>query len=264
MNTLPAFATPTHTLRRTAPLLILLLTVAICSLVAQTTPSTKLPKLTTVNGTTYTDITVTSVEAAGIRITHDSGLTTIPWAQVPADLRTALGYDPQKMAEAAKQAQVAANAREPKARIGATPEDFRKAGCAFIGTTQSNIGSTETTFLRGDYYIFATFWRGTCHQLAVTYADLMDARPDFARSLSNVKKLTGAYETFIKALLEANAGGSAWEQLQWPGEVRNWKRKDGRVIASYIPGRIKFTTKEFNDAIQADTEARRQKSLNGF
>lgn len=56
----------------------------------------KLPKLTTTDGTSYTDVTIIAVYSSGVRIAHDSGLATIPWTQIPPDIRRSLGYNPQK------------------------------------------------------------------------------------------------------------------------------------------------------------------------
>ena len=247
-------------------LLILLLTVAITSVVAQA-PATKLPKLTTTDGTAYNDVTVTAVEAAGIRITHDSGLATIPWAQVPADLRTTLGYDPKKLVEAAKQAQAAAKAREPKARIGATPEEFQRAGCAFIGQNRSNLGSTSVQYQRGNYILTATFWRGTCHEIRfMDAAEIQFRRSSDADLVTEGKELTGGYNEFLKTVLDSNAGEAQWnEDKLFTNSARRWSRSDGQVTAEYIGrGRLTLTTKQWRDALSAGAQQQEKKSLDGF
>src|SRR5712691_12579409 len=140
--------------------------IAICSIavissvsfaLAEPSP-TKIAKLTTLDGTTYVDVTVGEADVTGLHIMHSFGAATIPWAQVPPEIRVSVGYDPQKLAEAAKKLQLAAQAQEPKARIGATPDEFRRAGCAYIGQSQGPLDTTVMEFQRGNYIISATFW----------------------------------------------------------------------------------------------------------
>jgi hypothetical protein len=99
----------------------------------------RIPELKTTAGATYTDVTIGEMEAAGLHITHSRGAATLPWSEVPAGLRSALGYNPQALARSAQAAQAAARGSEPKARIGATPEEFQRAGCAYIGQGNGNL-----------------------------------------------------------------------------------------------------------------------------
>ena len=99
--------------------------IAICSIavissvsfaLAEPSP-TRIPKFTTLDGSTYVDVTLNEADMTGLHIMHSSGAATIPWAQVPPDIKASVGYDPQKLAAAAKSLQLAAQAQGPKARI---------------------------------------------------------------------------------------------------------------------------------------------------
>ncbi len=107
---------------RTMRLTIIIYFLAVAVLVSQS-PATNFPKLTATDGTVYTGVTITGADSTGIRFSHDSGLASIPWAQVPADVQASLGYDPKKAAEATRQSaaakaqQQAAAANDPAAKL---------------------------------------------------------------------------------------------------------------------------------------------------
>jgi hypothetical protein len=52
---------------------------AIPIVVAQQAPK-KIPRLTTLTGATYTDVTLGESEVAGLHIKHRTGAATIPWS----------------------------------------------------------------------------------------------------------------------------------------------------------------------------------------
>ena len=57
--------------------------------------------ITTSDGKTYHDVTVTRAEADGLVITHSGGAGKVPFLELPKDIREKYGYDPAK-AEAAR------------------------------------------------------------------------------------------------------------------------------------------------------------------
>jgi formylglycine-generating enzyme required for sulfatase activity len=61
----------------------------------------KVPQLILANGTTYTDVTFTKVEADTITITHAGGILRIPMEALKPESQQALGYDPEKAAASA-------------------------------------------------------------------------------------------------------------------------------------------------------------------
>ena len=73
--------------------------------------------LTTLNGKKYTGVTVTRVEGDAIAINHDDGTARVYFADLPPELRTKYGYDPNKAAAAAAQrAEAMARQREIDAK----------------------------------------------------------------------------------------------------------------------------------------------------
>ena len=73
--------------------------------------------LTTLNGKKYTGVTVTRVEGDAIAINHDDGTARVFFADLPPELRTKYGYDPNKAAAAAAQrAEAMARQREIDAK----------------------------------------------------------------------------------------------------------------------------------------------------
>ena len=61
------------------------------------------------------------------------------------------------------------------------------------------------------------------------------------------KQLRGEYEKFFAAVLDANSGGSAWEEVTLPGQFRRWKRADVAMSAKGVGlGNITLTTSELN------------------
>lgn len=236
-----------------------------CSVALAQKVGDRIPELKTNAGTTYTHVTIGETEAAGLHITRSSGVVTLPWTEVPPGLRSALGYNPQALARSAQAAQTAARASEPKARIGATPEEFQRAGCAYIGQGGGNLGSAVVNYQRGDYVIEATFWGGYCHELLFMDSAMVEARRS-AGLIMEAKELMGSYNEFVKTVLDTNAGGAAWrEDKLLTDRARQWTRTDGQIVARYIGGgRLTLTTKAFSDALAADTQHREKKSLEGF
>ena len=80
------------------------------------------------------------------------------------------------------------------------------------------------------------------------------------------KELTGAYEDFIRTVLDSNAGKAEWrEQRLLTRYAREWVRSDGQMTARYIGGgRLTLITKQFKDAQVDDGQKREKKSLEGF
>lgn len=221
----------------------------------------KLGELKTVGGHEYHDVTVTEKSAEGIAVRHKSGVVRLPWNEVPAETQRLLGHDPQTLTRSAQ----TARASEPKARIGATSEEFQRAGCAYIGQGSGNLGSTVVNYQRGNYIIQATFWGGRCHELMFMDSAMVEARRS-AGLIMDAKELMGSYNEFVKTVLETNAGGAAWhEDKLLTDRARQWTRTDGQVVARYIGGgRVTLTTKAFSDALAADSQHREKKSLEGF
>jgi hypothetical protein len=61
--------------------------------------STVLPSdITTRDGTTYKHAEVTGVDADGLRITHSTGVTKVPFDNLPDELQKQYGYDRSKVA----------------------------------------------------------------------------------------------------------------------------------------------------------------------
>jgi hypothetical protein len=56
----------------------------------------KIPELTTSGGKTYLSVLITKVTPSQITIIHEAGVARIPFAELPAELREKLGYDPAK------------------------------------------------------------------------------------------------------------------------------------------------------------------------
>jgi hypothetical protein len=228
-------------------------------------PPKKIARLKTLAGVTYSDVTIGDSDVYGLHIIHSTGAATIPWAEVPEELRASVGYNPKKLAEAANKSRLAARAQEPRARIGATPDDFRRAGWAYIGQSASQQDSTEMQFERGNYIITATFWGGTCHELMIMDSVMADA-PGSADLIMAGKELSGAYEAFLRTVLDSNAAGCEWRETKsLTRYAREWTRSDGQVNARYIGGgRFTLITKQFSDACIADTKNKEKRSLDGF
>ena len=73
--------------------------------------------LTTLSGKKYTGVTVTRVEGDAIAISHADGIARVSLADLPAELRTKYGYDPNKAAAAITQrAEATARQREIDAK----------------------------------------------------------------------------------------------------------------------------------------------------
>jgi hypothetical protein len=228
-------------------------------------PTKKIARLTTLAGATYTNVTLGESDAGGLHIIHSTGAATIPWAEVPEELRVSVGYDPHKVAEAAEKSRRTAQAQGPKARIGAAPDEFRRAGWAYIGQNSGQLGSIQMQFQRSNYIVTATFWGGFCHELMIMDSVMAEA-PGSADLVMASKELSGAYGAFLKTVLESNAAGYEWREINLPTRnAREWQRSDNEVIARYIGGgRLTLVTKAFNDACIADSKKREKKSLDGF
>ncbi|MFN2507560.1 MAG: hypothetical protein ABR589_02170 [Chthoniobacterales bacterium] len=225
----------------------------------------RMPELKTTAGTTYRDVTINGMDSGGLRIVHSSGAATLPWSEVPAELRSALGYHPEALARSAQAAKAAARAAEPKARIGATPEEFQRAGWAYIGQDGGTLGSTVANYQRGNYVIVATFWGGRCHELLFMDSAMVDARRS-AGLIMDAKELMGSYNDFVKTVLDSNSGGAEWrEDRLLTDHARQWTRSDGQIVARYIGGgRLTLTTKAFSDAVAREAERQEKKSLEGM
>ena len=52
----------------------------------------------TLSGMTFKNVTITRIEANGITIGYDTGVTKLPFSDLPEDVRTKYGYDPKKAA----------------------------------------------------------------------------------------------------------------------------------------------------------------------
>lgn len=73
--------------------------------------------LTTLSGKKYLGVTVTRVEGDAIAINHDDGTARVYFADLPPELRTKYGYDPNKPAAAvAQRAEAMARQREIDAK----------------------------------------------------------------------------------------------------------------------------------------------------
>lgn len=55
-----------------------------------------LPNLTTLDGESYTDVTIGEVNAIGMSITHQSGVKRIPYANLPRDMQDLYQFDPDE------------------------------------------------------------------------------------------------------------------------------------------------------------------------
>lgn len=75
---------------------ILLFSILALPLTALADDMKKIPLLTLACGHTYKSVTITKVEPDGICITHETGLSRIPFEQLPVELQKELGHDPQK------------------------------------------------------------------------------------------------------------------------------------------------------------------------
>jgi hypothetical protein len=72
----------------------------------------------TLSGEIYREVTVTKVQADGIRITHSTGIAFLDFASLPEALRKEFGYDPAAYAAAVKvREERDAQARAERARI---------------------------------------------------------------------------------------------------------------------------------------------------
>jgi hypothetical protein len=120
-------------------------------------------------------------------------------------------------------------------------------------------------FQRGNYIISATFWGGYCHELMIMDSVMVDV-PGSADLVMEGKELTGAYNTFVKTVLESNGGEAQWrENRLLTRAAREWTRTDGQITARYIGGgRLTLVTKQFSDAINASNRQREKKSLEAF
>jgi hypothetical protein len=63
----------------------------------------KIPEVKTASGKIYKNVRITNVTPSEVRIFHEEGVGRIPFADLPDDLKSKLGYDPVK-AEEHKQA----------------------------------------------------------------------------------------------------------------------------------------------------------------
>ena len=60
--------------------------------------SSRSEDITTFNGKTYTNVKRVKYNPVGVTVSHDSGISTIPFADIPSPVRERYGYDYQKEA----------------------------------------------------------------------------------------------------------------------------------------------------------------------
>jgi hypothetical protein len=56
----------------------------------------KIPEVKTASGKTYKNVRITNVTPSEVKIFHEEGVARIPFADLPDELKTKLGYDPEK------------------------------------------------------------------------------------------------------------------------------------------------------------------------
>ncbi len=79
----------------------------------------KLGNLKTTDGEEYHDVIITQKTAAGISVTHDSGIGNITWAKIPTETQLILGYDAAAEAATRKKADAEFLAAQKKLREAA-------------------------------------------------------------------------------------------------------------------------------------------------
>lgn len=105
---LSTHATPPRTRRPRAAHALLLLLLLACLLIHAPrlrAEPLSFPTLTTRKGVTYTDVKVSRFDALELRFTHAGGISTVPLADLPADLQTLFGYDPKNEVQVLKDKQ---------------------------------------------------------------------------------------------------------------------------------------------------------------
>jgi hypothetical protein len=250
-------------MRPTSSLISLLLIVAVSVGRAASLPLS-LGSFQTMDGKSYSSVSITRFDDQKIYFLHSSGASSASWEVVPENIRTALGYDPKQLVETKKKIEKKEEESEPKPRLGASEDDFKKSAGYYIGDYAGSLGSRILLFKRGDLSIHATFWKGICHSLVI-YDSAAELDPRSGRLIIQGKELTGSYEPMIKAALDANSNGLTWtEKKAMTTPQRDYSRTDGEATATYIPGRIELTTKEFSQAISENVKSREKKALEGL
>jgi|SRR5581483_11570485 len=69
------------------------------------------------NGGVLKDATITSYDAIGVTITHSSGISRVPYNELPAELRQKFSYDPKKAQEQVEAETRAARQRAQQERL---------------------------------------------------------------------------------------------------------------------------------------------------
>ena len=99
----------------------------------------KLPELSTNNGHVYRDVTVTSVDPAGIKIMHSSGIAKLPFEVLPEELRTKLGYNPEKAQEFAAKESVMKQGAAKAAELSRLKQRFAAEAKKRMVTIQGKV-----------------------------------------------------------------------------------------------------------------------------
>jgi hypothetical protein len=103
-------------------------------------PALTLPKLVTVSGAEYQNVTVTQKQPDGIRIMHANGVARIKYTELPAEVQSALGgFDPKEIAEAKKRGEQ----QEREEAKAAAEADKEATKAAFMRWALDNTAVTD-------------------------------------------------------------------------------------------------------------------------
>jgi hypothetical protein len=195
----------------------------------------RLARLTTTTGATYTDVVVTAADSSGVRIIHKTGAATLPWSDIPDELRATLGYS-------AAAAPAAALSAAPPSAVEAARKHSAQSNFPIIGASEQGVIDKFKLYPRVEVYdcpsglsCFAVttegpslefrFLRGTC----VYY------------QLSGIKETEDAF-----AILKKYGDGAEWQKVseQNGGDMLSWgyhttsvfRRSDTGLVATLHMG----------------------------
>ncbi|PYI94075.1 MAG: hypothetical protein DME97_04180 [Verrucomicrobia bacterium] len=199
----------------------------------------RLARLTTTTGGTFTDVVVTAADSSGVRIIHKTGAATLPWSEIPDQLRATLGYSAAAVPAAALSA---APPSAPAAPLEAARKHSAQSNFPIIGASEQDVTDKFKLYPRVEAYdcpsglsCFAVttegpglefrFLRGTC----VYY------------QLSGIKETEDAF-----AILKKYGDGAEWQKVseQNGGDMFSWgyhttsvfRRSDTGLVATLHMG----------------------------
>jgi hypothetical protein len=195
----------------------------------------RLAKLTTKAGTTYTDVVVTAFDSSGVRIIHKTGAATLPWSDIPDELRATLGYS-------AAAVPAAAPPNVPVAPLEAARKHSAQSNFPIIGAPEQDVTDKFKLYPRVEVFdcpsglsCFAVTTEGPSVEFRFLHGTCVYYQ------LSGIKDTEDAF-----AILKKNGDGAEWQKVseQQGGDMFSWgyhttsvfRRSDTGLIATLHMG----------------------------